>query len=68
MVMTTKLREGADQDEKRVYRRLESVRQPVELKYSDFFSIMHFFKHTDSFHLFNKAEMPYRTGIVGFFC
>ena len=36
VVMTTKLREGADEDERRLYRRLASVRQPIELQYGNF--------------------------------
>ena len=64
VVMTTKLREGADEDERRLYRRLASVRQPIELQYGNFFIKFQLFKNKDAFHLFNKAEMAYRTGIV----
>ena len=64
VVMTTTLREGADEDERRLYRRLASVRQPIELQYGNFFNKFQLFKNEDAFHLFNKAEMAYRTGII----
>ena len=64
VVMTTKLREGADEDERRLYRRLASVRQPIELQHGNFFNKCQLFKNKYAFHLFNKAEMAYRTGIV----
>ena len=64
--MTTKLRDGASEDERRSYRRLASIRQPIELQYRIFLNKFRLFKNEDSFRLFNKAEMAYRTGIVKF--
>ena len=31
VIMTTKVRQGADEDEKRLFRRLAFIRQPIEL-------------------------------------
>ena len=67
VVMTTKTREGADEDEKRLYQRLASIRQPVELLYGHFFNSFKLFRNENAFHLFSKGELAYRTGIVGFF-
>lgn len=67
VVMTTKVRVGAGQDEKRVYHRLTSIRQPIELQYGNFFNRFRLFKNEDAFCLFTNAELAYRTGIVGFF-
>ena len=67
VVMTTKLREGANEDERRLYCRLASIRQPIELQYGNFFEKFQLFKNKNAFRLFNKAEIAYRTGIVGFF-
>ena len=67
VVMTTKVRVGADDDERRLYRRLASVRQPVELQYGNFFNKFQLFRDKDVFRHFSKAELAYRTGIVGFF-
>ena len=36
VIMTTKLRQGADEDQKRLNRRLASIRQPIELQYGNF--------------------------------
>ena len=67
MVMKTKLRVGADEDEKRLYRQLASVLQTIELQNVNFFNRFHLFANEDAFYLFNKGELAYRTGIVGFF-
>ena len=47
--------------------RLHSVRQPVELQYGNFLNSFQLFKNENAFKLFNKGEMAYRVGIVGFF-
>ena len=67
VVMTTKVRVGAETDERRLYKRLASVRQPIELQYGNFFNKFQLFRDKDAFRLFSKAELAYRTGIVGFF-
>ena len=67
VIMSTKVRDGADVDERRLYRRMASVRQPVELQYGNFFSKFRFFQNKDAHHLFNKAELAFRAGMVGFF-
>ena len=63
-VMITKLRLGADEDEQRLYHRLASVCQPIELQYVIFFNRFHLFKNEDAFCLFTKGELAYCTGIV----
>ena len=55
-MLMIKFREDADEDERRLYRCLPSVQQPIELWYSN----------EDIFRFSNKAEMMYCTGIVGF--
>ena len=67
VVMTTKVRVGAGQDEKRVYHRLTSIRQPIELQYGNFFNRFRLFRNEEAFCLFSNAELAYRTGIVVFF-
>ena len=67
VMMTTKIRVGADLDERRLYKRLASIRQPIELQYGNFFQKFQLFKQTEPFQLIRNAELAYRTGIVGFF-
>ena len=67
MIMTMNVRDGASEDEKRLYYRLKSIRQPIELIYGHFFNSFCLFKKEEPFHLFNKRELAYRTGIVAFF-
>ena len=67
-MMTTKIRVGADSDERRLYKRLASIRQPIELQYGNFFQKFQLFKQTEPFQLIRNAELDYRTGIVVFFC
>ena len=67
VVMTTKVRVGAETDERRLYKRLASVRQPIELQYGNFFNKFQLVRDKDAFRIFSKDELYYRTGIVGFF-
>ena len=39
----------------------------MELQYGNFFNKFQLFKNRDAFHLFTKAEIAYRTGVIGFF-
>ena len=48
-------------------KRMNSIRQSVELMYGLFFGIFHLFKEPQKFHLFNQGELLFRTGMVGFF-
>ena len=48
-------------------KRMNSIRQSVELMYGLFFGIFHLFKEPQKFHLFNQGELGYCTGMVGFF-
>ena len=38
----------------------------MELQYGNFFDKLHVFRNKDAFHLFTKAEVAYRTGVIGF--
>ena len=67
LVMTTKLHIGATSDDKRVYKKLASIRQPVELQYGLFFNVFRLFRKKDAFKLFMNAQHAYRVGVVGFF-
>ena len=67
MIMTTNVRDGASEDKKRLYYRLKSIWQPIELIYGHFFNSFCLLKKEEVSHLFNKGELLYRTGIVAFF-
>ena len=67
LVMTTKVHNGATANYKRVYKRLASIRQPVELQYGLFFNVFRLFRNRNAFKLFNNAKHAYRLGVVGFF-
>ena len=45
-------------------KRMNSIRQSVELMYGLFFGIFHLFKEPQKFHLFNQRELSFRTGMV----
>ena len=68
VVMTMKVRVGADADKRRLYRRLASVGHPIKLQYGIFFNKFQLFRDKDVFRLFSKTELAYHTGIVGFVC
>ena len=44
VVMTTKVMVGTDTDERRLYKRLASIRQPIELQYGNFFNKFQLFR------------------------
>ena len=67
VLMSTKLSNQAGVSDRRVMHRLHSIRQPVELQYGNFFNAFHLFSNENAFKLFNKGELAYRVGIVGFF-
>ena len=58
---------NSDLTQEIIDKRMNSIRQSVELTYGLFFGIFHLFKEPQKFHLFNQGELSYRTGMVGFF-
>ena len=67
VLMSTKISQQASANDRKVMNRLHSVRQPVELQYGNFFNAFHLFSNDNAFKLFNKGDLAYRVGIVGFF-
>ena len=67
VLMTTTVPPEASEDVIKLYLRLKSIRQPIELQYGNFFNKFQLFKDESVFNLFKKAECAYRTAIVGFF-
>jgi len=48
VVMTAKLHEGVTLDERRLYKRLASIRQPIELQYGSFFNLLRIFRNKEA--------------------
>ena len=51
VVMTPKVRVCADTDERRLYRRMASIQQPIELQYGNFFHKFRLLRDIDAFRL-----------------
>ena len=65
--MLIKMDEHASRDEKRLRKRLASIRQHAELQYGHFFNVFFIFRNPEAFKFYNKCELAYRVGMVGFF-
>ena len=58
VVMTAKLHEGVTLDERRIclYKRLASIRQPIELQYGLFFNLFRIFRNKEAPRLFLRRR------------
>ena len=65
-VVTNRI-QNSTQEQTIIDRRMNSIRQSVELTYGLFFGLFHYFREPRRLQMLNKAELHYRTGMVGFF-
>ena len=67
IMWSTKTPQDADEFLQRFYRRLRSVRQPIEIQYGNFFNTLQLYQNRANDRIYSSGRKVHRLGIIGFF-